>query len=208
MRHDNRDNQRAPNKSNETHVSHVRGRVTGKARKKAKAAGALRNIVFRNVENKAAIVAAGGIEPLVALAREGTPEQKTQAAGALSSLAWYTEKKAIAVARGIEPLVALAREGTPDQKLTAATALWGLACDDAENQTAIAAAGGIHPHVAFASVGGIDLLMNSARSDIQWQSRGEETCCGIMCWRWQAAREEEDRRQPAPLTLRHAFTYC
>ena len=39
MRHDNSENQRAPKNSNETHLSHVRGRVTGKAREKAKAAG-------------------------------------------------------------------------------------------------------------------------------------------------------------------------
>ena len=39
MRHDNSEHQRAPKTSNETHLSHVRGRVTGKARKKAKAAG-------------------------------------------------------------------------------------------------------------------------------------------------------------------------
>ena len=64
MRHDNRDNQRAPKTSNETHLSHVRGRVTGKARKKAKAAGALRNIGSGNAENKAAIAAACGIEQL------------------------------------------------------------------------------------------------------------------------------------------------
>ena len=51
-------------KSNETHLSHVRGRVTGKARKKAKAAGALRIIASGNAENKAAIAAACGIEQL------------------------------------------------------------------------------------------------------------------------------------------------
>ena len=64
MRHDNSENQRAPNQSNETHLSHVSGRVTGKAKKKAKAAGALRNIASGNAENKGAIAAACGIEQL------------------------------------------------------------------------------------------------------------------------------------------------
>ena len=58
MRHDNSENQRAPKNNNETHLSHVRGRVTGKARKKAKAAGALRIIASGNAEKKAAIAAA------------------------------------------------------------------------------------------------------------------------------------------------------
>ena len=64
MRHDNRDNQRAPKKSNVTHLSHVRGRVTGKAMKKAKPAGGLRIIASGNAEKKAAIAAACGIEQL------------------------------------------------------------------------------------------------------------------------------------------------
>ena len=64
MRHDDSENQRAPKTSNETHLSHVRGRVTGKARRKAKAAGALRNIGSGNAENNAATVAACGIEQL------------------------------------------------------------------------------------------------------------------------------------------------
>ena len=64
MRHDNSENQRAPKQSNETHLSHVRGRVTGETRKKAEAAGALRIIASGNAENKAAIAAAWGIEQL------------------------------------------------------------------------------------------------------------------------------------------------
>ena len=64
MRHDNRENQRALEKSNETHLSHVSGRVTGKAKKKAKAAGVLRNIVSGNAEKKAGIAAACGLEQL------------------------------------------------------------------------------------------------------------------------------------------------
>ena len=64
MRHDNRENQRALDKSNETHLSHVSGRVTGKAKNNAKAAGVLRHIVSGNAEKKAGIAAACGIEQL------------------------------------------------------------------------------------------------------------------------------------------------
>ena len=39
-------------------------------------------------------------------------------------------------------------------------------------------------------------------------TRGEETCCGNMCWQCRAAREEQEKRQRASLTLCHAFKYC
>ena len=39
-------------------------------------------------------------------------------------------------------------------------------------------------------------------------TRGEETCCGNMCRQCRAAREEQEKRQRAPLTLCHAFKYC
>ena len=64
MRHDNRENQRALTKSKENHLSHASGRVTGKAKQKAKAAGVLRNIVSGNAEKKAGIAAACGLEQL------------------------------------------------------------------------------------------------------------------------------------------------
>ena len=37
---------------------------------------------------------------------------------------------------------------------------------------------------------------------------GVETCCGNMCSRCRAAREEEVKRQRAPVILRHRFKYC
>ena len=58
MRHDNSEHQRAPKTSHETHLSHVRGRVTEKAMKKAKPAGVLRIIASGNAEQKTAIGAA------------------------------------------------------------------------------------------------------------------------------------------------------
>ena len=58
-----------------------------------------------------------GIAPLVALAHNGTDEQKTHAAHALWSLARNDDDKvAISQAGGITPLMALARDGTDQQK--------------------------------------------------------------------------------------------
>ena len=64
------------------------------------------NLACDNKENKTAIATAGGIEVLVALAREGMPEQQAEAAGALRSIAAGNaeNKAAIAAACGIEQL--------------------------------------------------------------------------------------------------------
>ena len=78
-----------------------------------------------------AIARAGGIPPLVALARGGTEGQKEYAAGTLRCLAISADNQvAIARAGGIAPLVALARGGTDGQKLQAAAALWNLSYND------------------------------------------------------------------------------
>ena len=64
-----------------------------------------------------------GIAPLVALALDGTDEQKTTAAGALRNLAANADNQlAISQAGGIAPLLALARDGTNEQKALAAGA--------------------------------------------------------------------------------------
>ena len=57
-----------------------------KASQKENAAGALRNLAC-NDDNQEAIVRAGGIAPLIALARDGTDSQKEDAAEALANLA-------------------------------------------------------------------------------------------------------------------------
>ena len=61
------------------------------------AAGALRNLAV-NADNNVAIASAGGIAPLVALARDGTEAQKEEAAAALAVLAVNDANKA-AIAR-------------------------------------------------------------------------------------------------------------
>jgi len=58
-----------------------------------------------NNDNSVAIAEAGGIAPLVALARGGTDGQKVHAAEALPVLAYNDDNKAIARAGGTAPLV-------------------------------------------------------------------------------------------------------
>ena len=58
-----------------------------------------------------------GVTPLVALARNGTDEQKARAAHALWTLAFdNADNIAIAQAGGIPALVALARDGTTSRR--------------------------------------------------------------------------------------------
>jgi len=94
---------------------------------------------------KEAVAATGGIEALVALLRNGSPEGKQAAATALGHLADEHEgrKESIAAAGGSEALVALVRDGTPDGKWAAADALGYLALDHHKRSASIAAAGGI-----------------------------------------------------------------
>ena len=77
-----------------------------------------------------------GIVPLVALAHNGTDEQKAHAAHALWSLARNDDDKvAISQAGGITPLVALARDGTDQEKAYATGALRNLAANAETNAT-------------------------------------------------------------------------
>ena len=70
-----------------------------------------------NDANAAAIAAAGGIAPLVELARSGSAGAKEQAAGALWNLAHNDANQvAIAAAGGIAPLVELVRSGSAGAK--------------------------------------------------------------------------------------------
>tara|TARA_B100000795_G_scaffold24827_1_gene16597 strand:- start:50 stop:709 length:660 start_codon:yes stop_codon:yes gene_type:complete len=102
----------------------------------------------------------------VALARDGTDEQKGPAACALGNLASNDDRIRwkMVEAGGITPLVALARDGTDEQKGLAAHALGNLALGvpwgsshsarrSANDQVAIVRAGGIIPLVAFARDG-------------------------------------------------------
>ena len=58
----------------------------------------MRILAFRNADNRVAIAKAGGIAPLVALARDGTYWQKYFADGALANLATNADNK-VAIAK-------------------------------------------------------------------------------------------------------------
>jgi hypothetical protein len=76
----------------------------------------------------------------------------------------------------VERLVALARGGTDAQKESAAAALANLAADSADNQAAIARAGGIEPLVALAR-GGTDAQKESAAAALRYLARN-----GTILW--------------------------
>ena len=93
-------------------------------------------LAFMNADNRAAIAAAGAIEPLVALARDGSEGAKDWAAGALGMLAANNaDNEAKIVAAGaIEPLMAVARGGSEEGKAMAAGALEMLAAKKDEKE--------------------------------------------------------------------------
>ena len=111
---------------------------------KLAAARALADLA-REPANQDAIREAGGVDPLVALVREGTPEQQKWAAWALGNLANgnAANQDAIRAAGGVHALVWLVRKGVPIQQEWAAPALLSLAFGSAANQDAIRAAGGL-----------------------------------------------------------------
>ena len=94
-------------------------------------------------QNQAAIAAAGGIPPLVALVTSGNDAAKLSAAGALLNLALNDQNQAaIAGAGGIPPLIALVTSGINVCEARSCKALGHLATND-QNKAAIVAAGGV-----------------------------------------------------------------
>ena len=109
------------------------------------AAGALTNLACK-AANRAAIVEAGAIPPLVALLRSG--EEK--AAMALTNLACNRDAcTAIAEAGAIPPLVALLKNGKAHGQECAARALQNLILKRAWNMVEIVEAGAVDPLVAL-----------------------------------------------------------
>ena len=106
----------------------------------AKNAAAALARLAKNAANQVAIAEAGGIAPLVELARGGSEGAKTWALLALANLATSSANQvAIAEAGGIAPLVELAHSGSAGAKTWAALALANLATNSA-NKVAIAKA--------------------------------------------------------------------
>ena len=104
---------------------------------------------------------AGGIAALVALVRDGTPDARKQAAGALFILIGDCEipddgayswdngiVDHVVHAGGVAALVGLAHDGTPDARSLAAVVLRDLGSND-EHRASMARAGAIPPMVAL-----------------------------------------------------------
>ena len=107
------------------------------------AVAALRMITLGNpfavaYDNASAVVQAGGVKPLVALAQHGSELQKEHAAATLCNVATKQAlRTAIAAEGGIPPLLALAKDGTDAQAFHAAFALGSMAFTHADNREAI-----------------------------------------------------------------------
>ena len=110
----------------------------GSAAAQEKAAAALDTLAYIDA-NKLAILLAGAIPPLVALAHAGSARAQEYAAGALRSLAANNAANQVAIAHAgaIPALVALAQAGSAGAQKQAAGALCSLAYDTA-NKVAIA----------------------------------------------------------------------
>jgi len=124
----------------------------GPPAKKTKVVAALVKLLCKEGEAERDVVAAaGGIEVLVGLVRDGSLEGKTASAEALGILAEDHDGRSasIAAAEGIEALVALVRDGSPEGKRAAADTLGHLAEYHDGRKQSIAAAGGIEVLVAL-----------------------------------------------------------
>ena len=118
------------------------------ARVAAAAAKTLNRLAAGNNAASSAIVEAGAIDPLVALAANGsTAEAREWAAGALDYLAYSRHQAAIIEAGGTVPLVALLRNGSASGQDTAVQALCWLTHSDSED--ALREAGAIPPLVVY-----------------------------------------------------------
>ncbi|GMF30295.1 unnamed protein product [Phytophthora lilii] len=97
-----------------------------------------RDLASDNEGNRAQIDRDGGVEPLVALLKTGTDEQKGYAALALGNLGSDNQanRAEIGPAGGVKPLIALVKTGSEQQKCYAALALGNLASKNDANRAA------------------------------------------------------------------------
>jgi hypothetical protein len=110
------------------------------------AAKALINLSLGSKDNKAAMVKAKAIQPLVALLKHSLASKDGQGktpARALRNLAFDADSKAEVAARAVKPLVQLLREGDPQSKVQAAAALQAVAVNNTLMLTNLVNAGAI-----------------------------------------------------------------
>ena len=98
--------------------------------------------------NRAAIVNAAAVDPLVALVANGSTGDRVQAARELANLAMcHAIQEAIADAGAIPLLVTLLTNGAADEQMWAARALGDIGSLNDANQEEIVAAGAVYPLV-------------------------------------------------------------
>lgn len=102
-------------------------------------------------ENVAAISAASGIRPLVALLTSDSTSGQAHAATVLADMGRHSKRNRNVILNesAVAPLIALLTQGTQDAKAEAAGALHSLSAGNPETQKLIAEAGAIKPLVAL-----------------------------------------------------------
>ena len=164
-------------------------------------------VMARHEDNRVAIVAAGGIAPLIELTRSGTAGAMEHAAGALANLAQSPgNKDAIAAMGGIESLIELARSShTVADKKWVAAALSNLARRNPSNQAMIAVRGGIAPLVELTRSGTATMQAACALSNLAYNNVENQMAIvamgGIQSLIELARSGTTDAKEKAALTL-------
>lgn len=120
------------------------------------AARAISSVAYNNESNQARIVEAGGVEALVKVIREGSPEDELEAQKALGFI-WSGASPLPAVkaklldADAVRVLIEVVRNATDESKSQAANLIARLANDDPLAQSAIATCGGVPALVELAN---------------------------------------------------------
>ena len=169
-------------------------------------------------ESRVAIAAAGGIEVLVSLARDGTERQKEEAAGALWNLSVnHDNSVAIVAAGGIEVLIALARDGTERQKGGAAVALGNMIEVASGTHEGVVEAGGVAVLSSLTQeAGASDLCKLAAAMSLVYLASScpdlpaDDTCLSLLLSRLDQPEEDGWRRDSinALLALATSSSAC
>ena len=134
------------------------------------AAAALANLASDSNDNRASIVEAGGIAPLLNLLKSESSRAKENAASAITQLCITKEIQDVIADKGGIPLLVQVLQSSSSNKDTsantlcslAAQAIWQLSKDNRANQLAIAEAGAINFLVAMLGSPSAEMQSNAA----------------------------------------------
>ena len=144
-----------------------------------RAAHALWRLAKANVGAPVRVVNAGAISPLVSLLHDGSLEAKTEAAGALSCLAYGDVACQLAIATG---LVAQVGTGSAEAQEHVTRMLIQLAATDATNRKAIVDAGAVERLIGQLKGGGsTSLKARELAASVLWHlARGSASNVGLI----------------------------